>query len=555
MSQTFNALVSGTTLFSQLYGIINNNQAALRTHFSGATQPGSPSTYQDWMDTTTGFLKIYNGAAFVGLEDYLEDFQTTKTEIESARGTASSLEARLNVSMNPDGTLKDSLAYPYSWLGETDNVAYVSANSFTVSGDERSVYTNGRRLYLDQTSNVFVSVVSATLSATVTTVTIIGGAVDSGLDAGVVYYGQDMDNSPTTLPWLNLNEVTATPNTLVDQGAVYVRNDGTQTELFFREESTGDEVQITKGGLLYTPNVTLEEVSATPTTAANYGAIYVKNDGTQTELFFREESDGDEVQITYAGALPEKKVAIASGYNIKASMVTSATVNITADELVLKDTNGISYLATSVDVTVDITDSGANGLDTGAEANSTWYYVWVIYNPTTDTVAGLLSISATAPTMPAGYTFKALVSAAYNNVSSNINGYYQVGNRYYWAPSYNTIVIAGGVSTAIATIDCSAVVPSIAVDGEFVVRAYCLSTAGGQGSSKTLFSPLNGSISYADYAQAQAPVSGSAFDTIKIPIPFVTPQTAYYQIVNGAYVSTGSGDILCKGFTLPGGGM
>ena len=38
------------------------------------------------------------------------------------------------------------------------------------------------------------------------------------------------------------------PVTGVNQGAVYVKNDGTQTELFFGEESAGDEVQITKGG-------------------------------------------------------------------------------------------------------------------------------------------------------------------------------------------------------------------------------------------------------------------------------------------------------------------
>ena len=53
---------------------------------------------------------------------------------------------------------------------------------------------------------------------------------------------------------------------------------------------------------LFNGGVLLPEITA-PTTAANQGAIYTKNDGTQTELYFKEESDGDEVQITKGGTL------------------------------------------------------------------------------------------------------------------------------------------------------------------------------------------------------------------------------------------------------------
>ena len=58
-------------------------------------------------------------------------------------------------------------------------------------------------------------------------------------------------------------------------------------------------------------------------------------------------------------------------------------------------------------LTISTATSGANGLDTGSIANSTWYSVWVIYNGTT--TAGLLSTSATTPTLPSGYTYKARV--------------------------------------------------------------------------------------------------------------------------------------------------
>lgn len=78
-------------------------------------------------------------------------------------------------------------------------------------------------------------------------------------------------------------------------------------------------------------------------------------------------------------------------------------------------------------ITVDITASGANGLDTGAEAADTWYYLWLIFNPTTEVVAGLLSTSPTSPTMPSGYTKKRLISAV-RNVSTDFNAFLQRDN-------------------------------------------------------------------------------------------------------------------------------
>lgn len=74
-----------------------------------------------------------------------------------------------------------------------------------------------------------------------------------------------------------------------------------------------------------------------------------------------------------------------------------------------------------INLTVDVTVSGANGLDTGVEANNTWYHLWVIYNPVTNITAGLLSTSSSVPTMPSGYTYKGYVGAIYNNGSGDFN--------------------------------------------------------------------------------------------------------------------------------------
>ena len=105
--------------------------------------------------------------------------------------------------------------------------------------------------------------------------------------------------------------------------------------------------------------------------------------------------------------------------NLKASATgLSAVVTITADEIIVK--NGTSYKTlTSVSVTPSLAVSGVNGLDTGTSAINTWYADFVIWNPTTLAVAGLFSLSATAPTMPSGYTHKARVGWVRSDGTAN----------------------------------------------------------------------------------------------------------------------------------------
>jgi hypothetical protein len=91
---------------------------------------------------------------------------------------------------------------------------------------------------------------------------------------------------------------------------------------------------------------------------------------------------------------------------LKVQVTSDTAIAVTADQLVLAATTGAFTLST-VSVSISTSTSGANGLDTGSIANSTWYSVWVIYNVTT--TAGLLSASAAAPTLPSGYTYKARV--------------------------------------------------------------------------------------------------------------------------------------------------
>jgi hypothetical protein len=95
--------------------------------------------------------------------------------------------------------------------------------------------------------------------------------------------------------------------------------------------------------------------------------------------------------------------------------------------------------------------TGLNKLDAGVEATSTWYAVHVIAGPG-QTTAGLLSTSATSPTLPGGYTVFRRVGWVYNDASDDLLPFVQVGNtnlrKIYWAGSgSDTLVLNNATNT------------------------------------------------------------------------------------------------------------
>jgi hypothetical protein len=121
--------------------------------------------------------------------------------------------------------------------------------------------------------------------------------------------------------------------------------------------------------------------------------------------------------------------------------------------------DGSDFILVGSTLTADISASGANGLDTGSEASSTWYYIYLIKKPD-GTVASLLSASATSPTLPSGYTMKRLIGAVYNNGSSNFEVFRQFGRKVMWEDDNNILSngVGGGV-TSFATVAAANFIP------------------------------------------------------------------------------------------------
>lgn len=75
---------------------------------------------------------------------------------------------------------------------------------------------------------------------------------------------------------------------------------------------------------------------------------------------------------------------------------------------------------------------GTGGLDTGTIQADQWYHVFLIYNRSTGVTNGLLSLSATSPTMPSGFTFKRRLASVLTDGSANIISFLQTDDLFLW---------------------------------------------------------------------------------------------------------------------------
>ena len=155
--------------------------------------------------------------------------------------------------------------------------------------------------------------------------------------------------------------------------------------------------------------------------------------------------------------------------------LTASTIKILVGELT--DSANTMNLVVSSDLTINLASSGVNGLDTGAEAISTWYYAFVIYNPTTLTYASLCSVSAT-PTLPTDYTKYRCVGCFRNNASSNIIKMYYEGYGSQRTVMYDDSilsVVSNGSSTSFSSVSLVATLSPLSKVARLNLMCYNIS--------------------------------------------------------------------------------
>lgn len=165
---------------------------------------------------------------------------------------------------------------------------------------------------------------------------------------------------------------------------------------------------------------------------------------------------------------------------------TNPAFQVDVQRVECRSDDDLMDIVTGTVLTADVTVSGANGLDTGAEAASTWYSVWVIADSTgANAPATLLSTSTTSPTLPSGYDRKRRLGWVRNSSTSDFFDFLQRGE------SHNRIYrLLEGTDNLVALLNGSATTPTIVSLAAFIPPTSRLaivnleivsSTAGGDG--------------------------------------------------------------------------
>lgn len=174
--------------------------------------------------------------------------------------------------------------------------------------------------------------------------------------------------------------------------------------------------------------------------------------------------------IVNAGLLYVNGLGIAKTAAKVISMASGASRDST-------DTNDIILNSS---ISINGANVGANGVDVAAIVLNSFYAVYVIGDSTDyQPVAGLLSLNATAPSLPTTYDMYRRVGWVLTDGSANILQFWQYGTgqqrMYYYDVGISAL--SGGSSTTYANVSLVASVPPLATEVLFNV-AYTPNAAG-----------------------------------------------------------------------------
>jgi hypothetical protein len=157
--------------------------------------------------------------------------------------------------------------------------------------------------------------------------------------------------------------------------------------------------------------------------------------------------------------------------------VSSSTFNVAAGQAADSGNAVIMNLATSLAKTTGAWAAGAGGaLDTGAIAASTWYHAHLIQSADASLVDILISLSATAPTMPVGYTLFRRIGSLLTDSVPNWWLFTDIGDKRIWASSFADVNVSN-LGTTATTYTLTGVPPGISVEGLFRGDVYNASGA------------------------------------------------------------------------------
>jgi hypothetical protein len=146
-------------------------------------------------------------------------------------------------------------------------------------------------------------------------------------------------------------------------------------------------------------------------------------------------------------------------YNVQNLRCIRQAADVYNVDIDFEKLNCSGYALGTGDITIDCNaGTGANKLDTGSLAASTWYAIHVIYKPSDGTIGGLISLSRTSPTLPAGYTASRCIGWARTTADTEIKTFHYNGGGWWFYDTTSNIVNAG-TDTTWTAVDASTYLP------------------------------------------------------------------------------------------------
>jgi len=202
-----------------------------------------------------------------------------------------------------------------------------------------------------------------------------------------------------------------------------------------------------------------------PGAVAGRAVLYAKTALGVSDAFLRS-SDGLVTQLT---------PPIRGNINGLVVAWTSAST-VTIDLGACRDKTNTYTIRTTAPIVANIVVAGAGGLDTGAEAASIWYSVFVIADSTGVLPPNsLLSTGGDNPTvLPAGYDIYRRVGYVRNNPASDFREFVTYGQGPERSIQYRDALssrqqLTGGAATIVTAVNCGSLIPNSSVYGRFQI--------------------------------------------------------------------------------------
>jgi hypothetical protein len=144
-------------------------------------------------------------------------------------------------------------------------------------------------------------------------------------------------------------------------------------------------------------------------------------------------------------------------FGVELSYTTTTTYTVSAGEAASEQSTTPTKLALASAMAKSLSawavGAGNGSLDTGSVANNTWYHVHLIRRDSDGLVDVLLSLSATAPTMPSGWTARRRLGSIRTNGSAQITQFFQYGDEFIWNTAVTDVSVQNpGTSAVLRTL-------------------------------------------------------------------------------------------------------